>query len=200
MTIRVVQSPSPIVTPAELGGVAVDNAVAEALIAAVTAELDGPMGKLGRCFGPQTIEATFPAAQHFDLPCPPLIDVVSIIYHGESGEVAAVPADYYVEDGRITFVNSSFSGAIPEGRKVRIRYRAGYDGEENGTGDLPPQITQAIILKARLMASAISNEIALKADEVEGVGRQEFTLPEQINTVIERAVDSLVSGLKVYRL
>lgn len=200
MTLRVVQAPSPIVLPTELGSLAVDDTTAAAIIAAVTAELDGPLGKLGRCFGPQTIEAEFAPACRIDLPCPPVIDIVSIGYEGADGTVTAVDADYFEEGGRIRFVNGSFWGGVPSGRMIRVRYQAGYDGQAEGTGPMPPQIKQAIILKARFIASAVSNEIALKAYEVEGIGRKEYTLPEQMTKIIDQAVDSLVGGLKVYRL
>lgn len=56
MIVRVIEPPEPIVAPEDVPGVQAGDAAVEAMVAAVTATIDGPGRWLGRCLCPQTLE------------------------------------------------------------------------------------------------------------------------------------------------
>jgi hypothetical protein len=198
MTIRVIEAPEPIVLPADLGVSYAGDPMALVAIAAATGDLDGPLGSLGRCFGPQTLELVTRDLRGctLHLPCPPLIDVVSISYRAHGSEGTIDPATYKTEGGSIVFASGSWPKFCLD--SLIVRYRAGYDVES--TGAVPEQVRQAIVLKATTFLRVLDQSVFQKAEEVEGVGRFEFALPEQVGNVVSQAVDQLVGGLKVIRI
>lgn len=191
MTITVVEMPQPIVQPEDLGAALSGSPFAEMVISAVTSEFDGPTGTLGRAIGPQVIELTsYGSARTINLPCPPLIEILSVERLTPSG-FEVVASDDYRRSGDSVVLKQC-------GPVIRIRYRAGYDGDV--TGEIPASVKQAIILKSSMLLRVMDQSAFLKADEVDGVGRFEYSLPEQVNIVINDAIDRMLSGLKVYRI
>ncbi|CDN52531.1 Hypothetical protein RG1141_CH01660 [Neorhizobium galegae bv. officinalis bv. officinalis str. HAMBI 1141] len=196
--ITIVTPPSPIVTSSDLIGYGGDQNTAIAIIAAVTAEFDGPYGKLRRCFGPQTLDLTVPQQRNrpIRLPCPPIIEIVSVTSIDQSGDEAVIDeAGYKLKNGQLSWLDSA---DIARCNLVRIRYRAGYDGVK--TGDLPAQIKAAIAMKANFLLRISGGAAFLRSEEVEGIGRTEYSIPEQATMAINSAADALVEGLKIYQL
>lgn len=197
--LRVVQAPDPIVSPADLVGGA-DVAAAERAIAAATRTLDGPDGKLGRCLGPQTLELTLDGwCWNRILPCGPVIEIVSVKYFDADDVEQTIDASEYTRhDDRIWFGKAFGRPCLGQPSIVKIRYRAGYDGET--TGDVPPEAIQAVILMAQHSLSTGAENLFVASEEVEGVGSTRYVVSDQADGLVRRAVDSLVSGLKVYAL
>lgn len=202
MSLRVITPPSPIVTPADIAGDhAADDAAVAAMIAAVTEEIDGPTGWLGRALGPQTLELTLPAfcGRAVRLPCPPVIGEIVLKYlDGDEVEQTVDVANYRLVDGQLLWLSHDFSfpsvACVPDA--IRIRYQAGYNGST--TGAVPQRARQAIILSVQHMASLDVESLYLRVDEVDGVGRREFTLSDQASSIIERTCDRLLDGLRVF--
>jgi len=101
MFARVITPPQPIVTPAAIaGGHAPTDAAVASMIAAVTEEIDGPTGWLGRSLGPQTIEATgWIGCRRFRLPCGPVIKIVSVVTEDCDGNTVTEDASTWRQDG-----------------------------------------------------------------------------------------------------
>jgi hypothetical protein len=207
MSIRVVVPPDPIVAPEDISGVQSGDATVEDMIAAVTETIDGPDGWLGRCLGPQTLELRLEhwPCQAMKLPYPPLIEIESVSYFQDDGtEVPIDDGDWIQTGGGIWFPPSWSApslGCFPD--PVKIVYQAGYDGEDpvsGGTGDVPAQAKQAIILSVQHMRSMSKDDLFLKVDEVDGIGRREFTVSDQAGKIIESACNRLLQGLKVYSI
>jgi len=206
MQLRVITPPEPFVTPADIAGDhAADDALVASMIAAATEEIDGPTGWLGRAIGPQVIEATgCLGIERVALPCPPIISIEEVVGIDPYGaETAAAVEDYWL-DGEVLVLRCGARWArLP---RYRIRYKAGFNGNsgapegERQTGAIPERVRQAVILSVQHMKSIGVENLYLKVDEVDGVGRQEFTLTDQASNVIERACDRLLRGLKVYRV
>lgn len=121
-----------------------DDALITAMIAAATANLDGPDGWLGRALGAQTLEARLHAfgCDPIVLPFPPHIEVESVKYIDRDGiEQTLDPADYELLGAELDRTWGK-SWPTPRGQReaVRIRYRAGY------VGALHPSIHAAILL------------------------------------------------------
>jgi hypothetical protein len=203
MTVRVITPPSPIVTPADIAGShAADDASVAALIKAVTEEIDGPTGWLGRSLGPQTIELSL-ACWSYDgirLPYGPIIAVEKITYRGcDEVDHEIAEGDYWRHSGHV----GGWDGASLSSRPypIKITYRAGYDGEDiadGGTGLVPERARQAIIVSVQHLKSVAVESLYLKADEVEGVGRKEYTLSEVASALVERTCNRLLAGLRIY--
>jgi hypothetical protein len=140
--VFVVEPPEPVLTPADIAGDhAADDATVAALIAAATAEIDGPGGWLGRAIGPQTIEVRtegFFRCNGLMLPYPPIIEVVSLIYVDENDVEQTISAVDYALAGQRLYAKSTFTYPTigPDYEGVRIRYRSGYDGAI-GSGSPP---------------------------------------------------------------
>lgn len=139
MSVSVVTAPSPIITLDEAkmhvrvdgdGGVIEDNLI-KSYIAAATAWLDGPNGWLGRALGVQELEWSsdrWPCALS-ELPCPPLIEIVSIKYVGADSVESEWPLPEPLSFDDVPTVRGRAGD-------VKIRYRAGYGKR---TEDTPPQ-------------------------------------------------------------
>jgi hypothetical protein len=197
MGLAVIEPPSPIVLPEDVGATEGDVALA-ALIQAVTEEIDGPDGWLGRALGPQTLElrGCFSCGPIF-LPCPPTIEVLEVAYQGaDDVEMIVGDADYRLVGSFLEPVGKGWSSL------TRIRYRAGYDGASAATGrtgDVPERARQAIILAVRNLQSLGAENLFLRSEQVEGIGTTQYVVSEVAGKVIATAVDRLLNGLRVYR-
>src|SRR5690606_28165025 len=130
MTVRVIVPPEPIVTPGDIpGSHAGNDAAVTRAIAAATRTIDGPSGWLGRALGPQTLELSgWFGCERVRLPFPPIIDIVSVVTEDRDGNAETVDPSMYRRDGDCLVVKPGASWVT---RPVhRIRYEAGYDGEE----------------------------------------------------------------------
>lgn len=207
MSIRVVQAPEPIVTPGDVPGEHEgDDATIKALIAAAIEELDGPTGMLQRAIGPQTLEVTIARAPlgwcepgDFRLPMPPLIAVQRIVAVDEDGDETEIDSAHYrvrgigTDEGRIRFKDGWPAGAD----EVRIRFRAGYDGDT--TEAVPARVKRAVVLGVATMQALGRESLHLRAEEFDGIGRQEFTTSDAPVKAARQLMSGLVAGLRVFR-
>lgn len=206
----VVVPPEPVVTPADVpGDHAADDATVAALIAAATAEIDGPAGWLGRAIGPQTIELLtddfWPGDGRLFLPYPPIIEIVSLVYLDENDvEQTVDPADYALA-GRRFYAKSSFSAPTvgPDYEGVRVRYRAGYDGGAQGspygtTGDVPAPIRQWIIFRATELVAANAADPAVKSERVDDIDSVTYRTTGEMIGGADPLSAALLSPYKVY--
>lgn len=204
MPVRVITPPAPIVTPADIAGAhAADDAGVAALIQAVTEEIDGPDGWLGRSLGTQTLELVeWIGCRRFRLPCGPVIGIESVITVDCDGNQATVDPSTWRQDGDDIVIADGASWVTRY--RHRIRYKAGYNGTSGAgvgevqTGAVPERARQAIILSVQHLKSLGTENLYLKTDEVDGIGRKEWTLSEVASKVVDRACDRLLSTLRVY--
>lgn len=201
MNLRVVIPPAPIVVPADIAGShAANDAKVAATIAAVTEELDGPTGWLGRAIGVQTIEASGQfCAERTLLPCRPIIEIKSLVTEDRDGNSAAADPATWRQDGDELVIHRGATWT----RRYRhiVRYEAGYDGqsvEDGGTGPVPARIKQAIIVMVQDLIATKAENLFLRAEEVEGIGSRQYTVSDQASTIIRRTADRLLAGLRVY--
>jgi hypothetical protein len=207
MTVHVITPPSPIVTPADIAGAHTeDDPSIVAMIQAVTEEIDGPAGWLGRALGPQTLELVLPAfrVRNLGLPCPPVIaNTVSVKYLDANGVEQTVDlSNYKIFDNGI-WLNSGYSfpavQCAPDA--VRIRYDAGYNGVGDGkTGALPERARQAIILSVQDLLRSGSAQPGLRSETVEDVGSWTYLDSDKITAIVERTCQRLLSTLRIYSL
>lgn len=130
-------------------------------IAAACAHLDGPDGWLGRAIGVQTLELRADDFRGIGgcgliaLPCPPFINVVSVIYDDADGEpITLDPSVYRVTGPAIRPVlgpvfNETWPPPRAQAEAVRIRYRAGYVADPEAAelvSAIPAAIIPAILL------------------------------------------------------
>lgn len=206
MSVRVITPPSPIVTPADIAGShAEDDAAVAAMIHAVTEEIDGPGGWLGRSLGPQTLELTLSGfgGRNIGLPLPPYIGQATVKYLGHANvEQTVTAANYRVVDNRVWFVHDfTFPATACEPDAVRIRYEAGYNGAGDGkTGAVPERARQAIILAVQDMIRAGGTMPGLRSETVEGVGSWAYLDADKVTAIVERTCDRLLSTLRIYSL
>lgn len=200
MRARVIIPPEPIVLPSDIaGGHGGDDAGVAAMIAAVTEEIDGPGGWLGRSLGPQTLELTGPCwpENWYRLPYGPVIDIEGITYLDGDG-VEQTLDTWSLSDGYLSLYSTG--AALPaladDPAAVRIQYQAGYD--DDTTPAVPERARQAIILSVQHMKSLAVENLYVRAVDVDQVERREFTLSEAASKVVERACNSLLSTLRVY--
>lgn len=203
MSVRVIVPPQPIMASNEIPGMTADDADVESMIKAVVGQWDGPDGWLGRCIGPQTLEMALDCwfGRSLRLPYGPVIDIVGIVYTDQNGVDQTVDDALYGKTGDYLWLKPSWRepslGDFPE--RVRVRYEAGYDGEpvvSGGTGDVPEQVKRAVILTVQYLKALGKEDLFLRVDEVDGVGRQEYTVSEQAGKIIQSAADSLLFGLR----
>jgi hypothetical protein len=201
--LRVVTPPQPIVAPEEISGATVGDAAVAGLIAAVTEEIDGPSGWLGRSLGPQTIEWTDRiGCRRVALPCGPIVAIESVVAIDKDGNEEAVDPSSYRQDGDCIVIAEG--AAWERCERHRIRYKAGYNGTSGAgtgevqTGAMPERARQAIILSVQHLRSLQVESLYLKVDEVDGIGRKEFTLSDQASNIVERTCERLLSTLRVY--
>jgi len=200
MFIRVIVPPAPILTPADIpGSHAPDDASVARVIAAATRMIDGPAGWLGRAIGVQTIEVAgnFSGCR-FRLPCPPLIDIVSVIGEDHVGNDAIIDPSLYRMSGED--VVAWGIGAWLRSPLHRIRYRAGYNGTAvsgGGTGDVPEEAKFAVMLMVQDLLRHDPSSPGLRSETVEGVGVRSYFDGASVSAHVRTAAESLLSGLKV---
>jgi len=121
-----------------------DDVLIAAMVAAATANLDGPEGWLGRALGEQTLEARLHAfgSDPILLPLPPHIEIASIKYVDTDGvEQTLDPGEYELLGAELDLAYGKTWPSVRGQREaVRIRFAAGY---EDG---LHPSIHSAILL------------------------------------------------------
>lgn len=135
-----------------------DDELIEALVAAATQHVDGPTGWLGRAIGEQTLELRLDrfGSKAIGLPFRPIIGIDSVTYLDDSGaDVDLAEGDGWRWSPGSHLLLPPYNQSWPSGRcdadAVRIRYRAGYNGEDfdaGGTGPVPEPIRTAIMLYA----------------------------------------------------
>lgn len=206
MATRVIVPPEPLLTPADIAGShdAADARVA-LIIAAVQAEIDGPEGWLGRALGPQTLETTVADFDWYSLrlPCPPIIDVLSIGYVDRGGVLQTVDATLWEErQGQIIRRSGHrWPEANCRDDAVRITYTAGYDGNpviDGGTGPLPAQVKMAMQLTVAHTMSIGAENLFLRSEQVEGIGTTTYTISTVASDLIKGAIERLLGGLRLY--
>lgn len=197
MRIRVISVPAAIVVPADIPGGHddVDPAVTR-MIAATQRTIDGPTGWVGRAFGKQTLEVWLRSFPCNDLTLMgPVLGNLSVKYlDRDESEQTLDPSQYRMAGNDLVFktgFSTPATACAPDA--VRIRYDAGYEA-----GDVPPEAKEAVILMT-LHAKAVGvDNLFLRSEDVEGVGSFQYTVSDQAGAVINRAVENLLSGLRVY--
>ncbi|WP_156362106.1 head-tail connector protein [Sphingomonas sp. Leaf208] len=150
--ITIIEPPKPVVTWEDMApqlALEADDIrkpLVEAYVAAATSHIDGPTGWLQRCIGVQTLEIRFEAARSrcVALPCPPVIDIVSLSYLDLDGVLQEASVDgVELVDGTLHPITGAWSWETASARRdaVRVRYRAGYE-------TVPPSIKVAIMMMA----------------------------------------------------
>lgn len=144
---------------------ALDDTLIQGYINAACAAIDGPDTFLNRAIGPQTLELRTDDFRGdgygvIRLPCPPLIDILSVTYLDASGVERTVTADTY-DTASGPAIRPAFGKAWPTAavyaEAVRIRYRAGYavDSEADPLVSRPPApiVTAALLMVGDLYAN-----------------------------------------------
>ncbi|MFC7067544.1 hypothetical protein [Brucella rhizosphaerae] len=206
MATVVIEPPMPFVAPADIAGSHSENddAVA-AMIEAVTEDIDGPSGWLGRCLGPQVLEQQQCDFSDLRIRFPPVIEIVSIEFVDRKGVVWFIPPENY------RLVRSSVQPEIrgapsfnwptdlsPDPDAVRIRFKAGYDGSD-GIGEIPKRARQAVILATQQMLSTFGPSANVRSEDVEGVGTTQYLDADKVAAVVQVATESLLSTLRIPR-
>ncbi|MBO9631206.1 MAG: hypothetical protein J7516_17520 [Shinella sp.] len=197
--ITVITPPQPFVNPADIpGSHAADDPVIAAMIAAAVGEIDGPYGWLRRSIGKQTLELSGSWAKcAVDLPLPPIIRIVSVHYTAGQDPEAELHTSFYSKR-REAIVFRQGAPVFRACTDVRIRYEAGFS-EADGTGPIPPQVKQAVIMSVQNMKALAAENLFLRSEEVEGVGTFQYTVSEQGGNIIRNTAERLLRGLKVPR-
>jgi hypothetical protein len=200
MNVRVVIPPSPIVEPVHIAGShAADDAAVAAMIQAVTEEIDGPSGWLGRSLGAQLLVLSLECwPSKIRLPYGPVTEISNVEYIDVNDEYQTVEPELYgLADGYFWFRSGWSEPALGEDPfPVQILYSAGYTGGLFNA--VPERARQAIILSVQHLKSLAVESLYLRADEVEGIGRREYTLSDQASKVVQMTCERLLQGLKVY--
>lgn len=201
MRVRVIIPPEPVVTPGDIpGGHASDDAAVARSISAATRTIVGPEGWLGRSLGPQTLEASgWIGCRRFRLPCPPIIDIVSVETEDSDGNRETVPAETYRRDGDEIVIASGAAWVTCACH--HIRYEAGYNGTpvvDGGTGDIPPEAIEAIILLVQDQIRTGSLDGDVRSEAVEGVGSATYLDADKFSLLATTAAQRLLDGLRLY--
>jgi hypothetical protein len=203
MTVRVVTAAEPFVLPSDIAGShAADDVGVAAMIAAVTGSIDSYRGTLGRCLGPQLLEwsmAAWPCGDDFEFPIGPLLEVEAVTYVDGDGDTQTW-----------AFTEPLYFENMPpvRGRRadIKIQYWAGYGAREaddpfDWVPSVPEEAKQAVILLVQhMIALGGTTNLFVRSEEVEGIGTKTYTVSDQAMAVIKTASDSLLQGLKVYRV
>lgn len=203
--VKVLEAPQPIVDPSAIAGShEADDPIVAARIAAVTEEIEGPGGWLGRSLGPQTLRAEVEHWPMFRLKLPygPVIEILDVTYTDTNGEAQTLDAALWGAKDEFFWMRE---GTTPKLRDepfpVQITYRAGYDGEDpltGGTGPVPERARQAIILSTQNIASIGAENLFVKVEEAEGIGRTEFVVSDAAAKIVHEACQRLLQTLRVY--
>lgn len=121
-----------------------EDALINALIAAVSAHVDGPKGWLEACIGQQTLEwraESLPACGRLNLPYGPAQTISSVEYLDVNGVLQTLdPAVYQLADDVLRIrAGQSFPVVAADANAVRVRWVAGYP-------EIPPAIVPAVLM------------------------------------------------------
>lgn len=191
--VSVIEPPAPFVTVQDLKDYQIiehgqwDSTRIPLVLNAAMAMLDGPRGWLGRALNPQTLElATYAYTHHgcslglaIDLPCPPIIELVSVEYDKDGVTTTVDAGAYRLVRGACRFVSS-----IPSHDELRIRYRAGY----LPVGSFSPQEDAKEIVTARMAALLLASDF---------LRNTEANVPMRPGIMENPAVENLLAGLKI---
>ena len=107
-----------------------DDTLIEAYIKAAVSHLDGWTGILGRCLVEQTWSMDFDGfCSELKLPLGPVIEIVSITWRNDEGQLATVDPDEYLLRGgdNARFRNAyTFPTGLYESDPVTVTWKAGY--------------------------------------------------------------------------
>jgi hypothetical protein len=212
---------TPIVSLAEcksrlgISGSGQDSLLQMALETAIEAIDPASDGWLGRSLGVTTWELQLQSFNdrrrklrpYYDtlsipLPYPPLISVTSVKYFDVNGNDTPMTlgTDYRVlgMGERIQKITPLYGKAWPVARldhgSVRIRYKAGYDGQTNIT---PAPLLSAICLGVRVILPVLQRDQTVFEDRVEGIGSKRYQNNPQFAEIAKNAMLSLLANLKV---
>jgi hypothetical protein len=191
--VSVIEPPAPFVTVADLKGYQIiehsdwDTTRIPLALNAAMSMLDGPRGWLGRALNPQTLELATHAhgyrgcsrGQAIDLPCPPVIELVSVEYDKDGVTTVLATDTYRLVRGACYFVTS-----VPSHDELRIQYRAGY----LPVGTDSPQEDAKEIQTARMAALLLAGDF---------LRNTEANLPQRPGVMENPAVENLLAGLKI---
>ncbi|TDR90298.1 hypothetical protein [Enterovirga rhinocerotis] len=202
MRTIVITPPGPLITPEAVPGDHVANdAKVAALIQAATEQIDGPTGWLGRALGPQTLELHLTACDVAYGPpgfiYQPLIELLSVKYDDPDGteRTLSAPEDHVrLRSWRVMPATSW--PTIADSGHLRIRYRAGYDGDT--TGAVPERVKQAIVLGVNNAKSVGAENLFIAEEDVDGVGSTRYVVSPSAGLVIAKTIDQMLSGLRVF--
>lgn len=215
MRVRVITPPAAIVTPSAIAGShSSSDAAVTAMIQAVTEDIDGPGGWLGRALGPQTLEIVAGCFSEIAcrgvirLPYPPLIKVESVKYLDATGVEQTLDAGVYRvnETSLMLLPGESWPATGAYDDAVRVRFKAGYNGTAGATGGdmqtgpVPEKARQAIILSVQdLKRQAVSGQL-LRSETTEDIRSVSYVDPDKVRETIERSCNSLLKTLRIHRL
>jgi len=143
------------------------------------------------------MEAGHFPCRDLDLPYPPLIGNVTVTYlTPEMTEETIDEANYRTIGSKLRFISGfAFPATACEPDAIRIEYDAGYE-----PANVPPEAKRAVVLMAMKMVSFSKETLFLRSEEVDGIGKIDYTVFDQAGEVLRKASDELLSGLKIYQL
>jgi hypothetical protein len=194
--VSVIEPPAPFVTIQDVKDYQIvehdlwDTTRIPLALNAAMAMIDGPRGWLGRALNPQTLElATRAYSRHgwigcegglaVDLPCPPVIELVSVEYDKDGDTTTLDPSVYRLTRGACRFINS-----IPSHDELRIRYRAGY----LPVGSFSPQEDAKEIVTARMAVLLLAGDF---------LRNTEASVPQRPGIMENPAVENLLAHLRI---
>jgi len=181
--VTVTVPPEPFVEPSEIPG---GNAGAELAIKAVTEELAAPNGWLGRSLGKQTLELV-DTCWPYQLPYGPIIGVKSISYTDDNGVVQTLDEAEYALLGNMLVPLNGW----PSAQAVRITYEAGYE-------EVPANAKYAVMLAAQSLLTAVSEDMFVTSETVEGVGSIRREIGEAAHVAVNDSIKRLLAPLRVF--
>lgn len=149
------------------------------LLRSATARLDGKDGILGRALLPQTWDLfldEFPCGA-IEVPLAPLVSVASITVAGQAQDLAGFIIDTNSEPGRIVPA-TAWPYVTKAPNAIRIRFTAGYLGEENnsppGPNGVPDPIKEVIASLASAQYWSQSRDPSVKRVELPDIQTTDY--------------------------
>lgn len=194
--VSVIEPPEPFVTVQDVKDYQIiehsqwDGTRIPLALNAAMAMIDGPRGWLGRALNPQTLElATRAYSRHgwlrcsaplaVDLPCPPVIEIISVEYDLDGSTTTIDPSAYRLQRGAALFPNG-----IPSHDELRVRSRNGY----LPVGSSSPQEEAKEIVTARMAALLLAGDF---------LRNTEASVPQRPGIMENPAVENLLAHLKI---
>jgi len=169
------------------------------LLRVAQAGIEPPAGWMGRAFGRQTLRVVtrVQGSEGIALPIPPFVDVTGVSYRDRAGAPQTIAEDGYRILDRysnaprlLPLAGQRWPDAIEEDDAFEVTYRAGL--EANDPLLLPAK--QAIVLAAIDLQSLGSRELALRSEEVPGIGTVAYTVSESAGRIIRDTADRLLAA------